>query len=730
MTRPQLRNTVEKPRLSGAKTRKQNAQRSITKRVNLHLGLDMPKNNPHYPNIRLQLDSREISQEQLAAEVKSIYSGLSMVEAKCIHVDNAQAAAFNGAEKGGSPLAEDHWQALIALHRTLLHEHHDFFLASQHPSASQALKRLAAKYSMPARMWKHGIHSFLELLRCRLPSSREYMRTFIYFAYHMMALLFETVPSFEDTWIECLGDLGRYRMAIEDDDARERDIWAGISQYWYRMAADRVPEVGRLYHHLAILARSEPFQQIYYYCRSFTCSQLFPSARESVLAVFDPIFNRSHTSTQIPRIDTSYTKLHGMIFLNRQLEDFRPVMSNFLRLLDNHIIHSGIKWREHGAWLAISNIGALFEHGNNNSVLRQLFKKEPAVHLRRESDTSNKPDNIETENLSGRHSPAPSSSTDATVPEPDPSSKRAFNCSLDLTMHTYKIVLQRRYDKNVLAHVHILLAFLVTLADFHPLRVPIQHQYVHNILNRVPWQELCSYTSTLANSEEFGSRFKTTSFLEPERGDVGPLPEDYLLRGQIWAEAYFPKDWFQDDEIDAEEKSIEHASTVRRRAERVLSLMYRLASQNKWVRYDDTRNSWFPTASSPQVAIPAGRGLRIVTTTEDVDMDTPSDIEAPDATDPESPLSEDDSKEMRILKAVSRRKARRRSTQPQSHSLQVPSPKDMSSGKAAAAEIMREGYTVTPPFLHSVEQLLISLIENDLWRRSASQSTRSLQLDH
>lgn len=32
----------------------------------------------------------------------------------------------------------------------------------------------------------------------------------------MIALIYETVPAFEDTWIECLGDLGRYRMAIED----------------------------------------------------------------------------------------------------------------------------------------------------------------------------------------------------------------------------------------------------------------------------------------------------------------------------------------------------------------------------------------------------------------------------------------------------------------------------------------------------------------------------------
>lgn len=41
------------------------------------------------------------------------------------------------------------------------------------------------------------------------------MLAFIYLAYSMMALLYETVPAFEDTWMECLGDLRRYRMAIE-----------------------------------------------------------------------------------------------------------------------------------------------------------------------------------------------------------------------------------------------------------------------------------------------------------------------------------------------------------------------------------------------------------------------------------------------------------------------------------------------------------------------------------
>ncbi|PKK47685.1 hypothetical protein CI102_6228 [Trichoderma harzianum] len=152
-------------------------------------------------------------QELLAAQVKSIYAGLVMVETKCIEVDNAQSPPNEpeGIEVDDA-LIPQNWlgfalnnsidlPALIALHSTLLHEQHDFFLASRHPAASPALRRLASKYAMPARMWRHGIHSFLELLRLRLPDLMEHMLTFIYLAYTMMAVLYETVPAFADTWI-------------------------------------------------------------------------------------------------------------------------------------------------------------------------------------------------------------------------------------------------------------------------------------------------------------------------------------------------------------------------------------------------------------------------------------------------------------------------------------------------------------------------------------------------
>lgn len=239
------------------------------------------------PSTRLikQPETRPISQEQLVAEVKGIYAGLVMVESKCIEVDNAQTS------QSETKLNNEQWQALIALHRTLLHEHHDFFLASQHPSASPALRRLASKYAMPARMWRHGIHSFLELLRHRLPASLEHMLAFIYLAYSMMALLYETVPAFEDTWIECLGDLGRYRMAIEDEDTRDRELWTRPSREWYSKASKKAPTTGRLYHHLSALARPDKPSPSHYIKSLHPFLVSLPSAQENS----DPIL--SHYTT-------------------------------------------------------------------------------------------------------------------------------------------------------------------------------------------------------------------------------------------------------------------------------------------------------------------------------------------------------------------------------------------------------------------------------------------------
>jgi hypothetical protein len=111
----------------------------------------VPQNSLHLSGkskwaIELQPEFSPISQEQLAAEVKGIYAGLVMVEAKCINIDSQKASPPE------ERLGKEQWQALVALHRTLLYEHNDFLMATQPPSANPALLGLAKKYSMPARM--------------------------------------------------------------------------------------------------------------------------------------------------------------------------------------------------------------------------------------------------------------------------------------------------------------------------------------------------------------------------------------------------------------------------------------------------------------------------------------------------------------------------------------------------------------------------------------------------
>ena len=232
------------------------------------------------PTLFLEPVTKRISQEQLRVELRSICSGLIMVENKCKDVDREQTRlAIEGDLNCRPELSPKQWQALIALHKTLLHEFHDFFLASQHPAATPNLIKLAARNSMPARLWQFGIHNFLEVLRFHLPESLDYMLAFIYTAYSMMTLLYETVPAFADTWIECLGDLGRYRMAVEDDDRRATETWSGGSRYWYTKAWDKKPDVGRLAYHMAILSRPFAFEQLSLYLHALTSITPLESAR-------------------------------------------------------------------------------------------------------------------------------------------------------------------------------------------------------------------------------------------------------------------------------------------------------------------------------------------------------------------------------------------------------------------------------------------------------------------
>lgn len=570
--------------------------------------IELQQHDPRYPGLLLQPASRPISQEQLASEVKSIYAGLGMVEQKCAHVDN-QLARLSNAELRKKP--GDHWQALIALHRTLLHEHHDFFLASQHPSASPALRRLAAKYTMPARMWKHGIHEFLELLRRGLGETSEYdtseyILAFICLAYQMVALLYETVPAFEDTWIECLGDLGRYRMAVEHEDIRDRETWANVARSWYLKASDRNPLVGRLYHHLAIMAGTNTLQQVYYYGRSLSSVEPFSGARSSVWLVFRPYVEPSPKDppNNLPVIDFSFLNTHAHAFAHRSGDKFEASSREYLAHLDNHIGRVTAKWKEQGVYAAVTNISGWFDYGSNLNIFRQLFllrqelRKDPS-YIVEELPPEKSPEEKDRE----RQEYQKLGLKVSTSPQPDPQKPRIpkenivsklaeYNSNLtfcrirDLSNDTFALVLRRVGDKNVLPHVHVMLSFLATLAAIDE---------VSQFIDQAPWVDAVIFLNTLIKIESQQNQREDVHDVlmkpvfaesnEKEAQDELPLPEDYLIRGLIWAVEYLPEDWFNKKQ-DEEDRYLELPSTARIRSERVLRLGYRLSLFNRWISYD------------------------------------------------------------------------------------------------------------------------------------------------
>lgn len=70
------------------------------------------------PEMLLQPKSGPISHEQLVVEVKGIYAGLVMVEAKCIDIDERPSFASEEKDPGKrTPIKNDQWQPLIALHK-------------------------------------------------------------------------------------------------------------------------------------------------------------------------------------------------------------------------------------------------------------------------------------------------------------------------------------------------------------------------------------------------------------------------------------------------------------------------------------------------------------------------------------------------------------------------------------------------------------------------------------
>ena len=209
-------------------------------------------------------------------------------------------------------------------------------------------------------------------------------------------------------------------------------------------------------------------------------------------------------------------------------------------------------------YMGISNCCALVGYGNDSNPIYNAIKPSRAGEQQDQTMTG-------------------SGSDEAAVKE--------FEDVLRFVNRIHDVILRRFGDHNVLTYVHTLLVFV-----YHNTFFP---DAMTHLAPSFPWKLTALMLNTVIGSCHSYSRFESERFPKPEKDDAPrPLPEDYAMRGLLWAEKYYPAEWFTNDKIEDDEKGLEAASMGEERMVRVLYLGYRIARENKWLRYDEKEHQF------------------------------------------------------------------------------------------------------------------------------------------
>jgi len=160
----------------------------------------------------------------------------------------------------------------------------------------------------------------------------------------------------------------------------------------------------------------------------------------------------------------------------------------------------------------------------------------------------------------------------------DSSSEEATDLAVALKFanRTHDVIFRRSGDPNILSYVHTVLVFIY--------QSTFSEEAMAYLAPEFPWKPMSLMLNTLFKDPTYNF-IESEDFPHPE-GPPRPLPEDYAMRGLLWAEKYYPSGWFSNDNIEDDEKGLEAAFMGEERKIRVLYLGCRIARENKWLRYD------------------------------------------------------------------------------------------------------------------------------------------------
>ncbi|KZW03995.1 hypothetical protein EXIGLDRAFT_709495 [Exidia glandulosa HHB12029] len=530
-------------------------------------------------------------------QIKKLYRDLSSCEAKLSKDIYQEQEESKIVLKSRTPAQNVHNERI--LHMIADHKHfaeicHTFLTLTLSPLVPASVHAFPNRCNIPARLWA-AIARPLEILRRMATSSSialEHLSDFIYYSYGFYSSLYEEplYAPFKAHWLEALGDLARYRMALaahlapsptaaagpesgghtlaslpapEPPAARidaspspsigaaalatfelepEREQWRNIARNWYGDGLRDQPGNGKLHHHIAMLCREdETLQSLYHYTKSMTTLHPFPTARESVLALFGPAVTSKRLLPEARTADL-FVVLHGMLFTHIQLDDFDIVLARFLEKLQLDSI-------EEREWImmGVTNLAAVLDYGRSSGVLRKTGafgeKKEketekPRSGVKRKNEAP--PVVVEEEDLSRRmevdepeeqEEPPLDIPSEAMMDETrdDDDLPISFSLALRLTFSTFSFVLRNPKHRRSPFSPSTLNPYIPMVFTF--MSTMFRHPRALAAMERaIPWDEVAKFLAMTPRSvlnAEVEAGAKLTSGCEPSA-------EDWCLRGMEW----------------------------------------------------------------------------------------------------------------------------------------------------------------------------------------------------
>jgi hypothetical protein len=331
-----------------------------------------------------------------------------------------------------------------------------------------------------------------------------------------------------------------------------------------------------------VLARPNIVQQLFYYSKALVSVTPFQNARESVMLLFNPFLqDGENISQKYIAVEAAFVTFHGVLFTHGLRKLYSSNADIFLSGFDAHIGRIGAKFRTQGPEIVSSLCAATFAFGNPDAVLMKAFlldnerrvaeaPQEPSVN-QFEVDLERVRQNwLSPEVDTGPRVEVQAYTTEDLVTDSKISStEEASTQAVRVLGETIRIVTQRIGDKNIVPFMHTQLAFLWSLAH-----VPGALQYVQG---HIPFDGLVNFLNTLGRSGVDESHVVGDEFPQQLSGTGRQLPEDFPMRGLVWAPRYYPANFFQGQVVDEDERTLDLPSHSAPRAERCLWLGYQLA---------------------------------------------------------------------------------------------------------------------------------------------------------